>query len=165
VSLIMPKTPKNCLLMIVIVAVVIGFLGFYGGVLFQKSKQGINPQGVNQGFPNGTQQQGGAGKQGNSTGSQPVSGEITKLDSSTNTITIKTQNGGNKLVIYSSSTKINTTSEGSVSDLKVGGQITAVGPTGSDGLVTAQSISLGNGISQAGGGMPGGNQSGQQPPQ
>lgn len=152
---------KNSLILTIVIAVVIGALGFYGGIQYQKSQRGSFPEGTTQGFPGGTNQQGGTGRQGNTTGFRPVSGEITSLDGST--ITIKTQDGNSKIIIYSTSTKLNKTSEGSVSDLKVGEQVTAIGSESSDGTVTAQSISVGNGMLQ---GTPGGDQPGQngQPP-
>jgi hypothetical protein len=151
---------KNNLIKTIIIAIIVGALGFYGGIQYQKSQKVSFSRG-SQTFPGAANQQRTAGGQRNM-GARPVSGEITSIDD--NTITIKTQDGGSKIVIYSTSTKVNKTSEGSKSDLKVGEQVMAVGSESSDGTVTAQSISVGNKTFQ---GMPGGAQPGQnaqQPP-
>jgi len=102
---------KNNLITTIIVAVLVGGLGFYGGTLYQKNKQGNLAGRMNRGF---APQQGGAARQGNALGARPVSGEITSTDNES--ITIKTQNSGNKLVIISDSTKINKMSEGTKSE-------------------------------------------------
>lgn len=131
---------KNSLIITIVAAVIVGALGFYGGMQYQKSRRGSFLGRSAQGFPSGTNQQGGNARQRNGMG-RPVSGEITSMDEST--ITIKTQDGSSKIVIYSTSTKVNKTSEGSISDLKVGEKINAIGSEGSDGTITAQSISVG----------------------
>lgn len=136
---------KNNLVIIIIVAVIAGGLGFFGGMQYQKSQPGIFSRGANQGFPREFNQQRVNGRQGNGMG-RPVNGEIINLDE--NTITIKDRDGSSKIVVYSNSTKISKASEGSVSDLKVGEQVTAFGQEGSDGTVTAQTISIGGGMFQ-----------------
>lgn len=129
---------------IIIVAVVALAIGFYGGGQYQLSKNKGNSNrvagNIPSGFPGGSGQPG-SGKTG---GSQPISGEITALDSSS--LTVKTQDGSSKIILFSSSTKINKTSEGSESDLVKGEQVTIMGTTGTDGTVTAQSISVGERI-------------------
>jgi hypothetical protein len=147
---------KNNLLKIIIVAIVVGALGFFGGMQYQKSQRGNFLTNNNQRFVGGMNQQAGTVRQGRAAGFSPVSGEITSLDE--NTITVKTQDGSSKIIVYSSSTKVNKTSEGSMSDLKVGEQIMTIGSTGSDGTVTAESISVGGPVMQ---GAPVRGQSGQ----
>jgi len=147
---------KSSLIKTIIIIIVVGALGFYGGIQYQKSQRGNFSANGTQRFAGGTNQQVGTTRQGRAIGFIPVNGEITSLDEST--VTIKTQDGSSKIIIYSTSTKVNKMSEGSKSDLKVGEQITAIGSEGSDGTVTAQSISIGNGMFQ---GMPGGAQPGQ----
>lgn len=139
---------KNNLVKTIVIAIVVGALGFYGGIQYQESQKASFSRN-NQAFPSGANQQGTDRGQRSAMGVGPVSGEITKIDE--NTITIKTNDGSSKIVIYSTSTKVNKTSEGSISDLKVGGQIMTIGSTGSDGTITAQSISIGNQMQ----GMPG----------
>jgi ribosomal protein S1 len=125
---------KNNLIITIIIALIVGGLSFYGGTLYQKGK---TPSIGSRQFQNGDRPSGMQGRQNG----QPVSGEITSIEN--NSITVKTQDGSSKIVIYSDSTKVNKTSEATKDDLKVGEQIMVVGTTGTDGTVTAQSVSLG----------------------
>lgn len=147
---------KNSVIIIVIlIAIITGAAGFYGGMQYQKSQRGNITRGQFLGNGNGQNTRTG----NNFQGMKPVNGEITSVDSGT--ITIKIQDGSSKIVVYSSSTKINKTSEGSVSDLKVGEQVTAFGTEGSDETVTAQNINLGGGTFRM---QPGNNQNNQPTP-
>ncbi|OGK72082.1 hypothetical protein A2313_02910 [Candidatus Roizmanbacteria bacterium RIFOXYB2_FULL_41_10] len=137
---------KNNLMVTVIVAVVVGGLGFFGGMQYQKASarpsatvgqfQAQNGQARPEGFP--TRE--GTGSKGAS-GINPVSGEILEIDNKT--ITIKTQDGSSKIVIYSGSTNINKTSEGSMDDLQVGEEVMVIGTQDTNGTLTAQTISIG----------------------
>jgi hypothetical protein len=132
---------KNSLLITIVSVVTLGVLGFFGGMQYQKSQATKNPQGINQGLPGGPNQPRRTGAQRNAMVGRPISGEITSLDDKT--ITVKTQNGDSKIVVYSTSTKVNKTAEGVISDLAVGEQVMVLGQESSDGTLTAQSISLG----------------------
>jgi len=130
---------KNNLSTTLLIAVVVGVLAFYSGTLYQKNKtpnfkpgqftpgvgRNINPSGRLDGLQIG----------------RPVSGQITNIED--NTITIKTPDGSNKIVIYSGSTTINKTEPGSLQDLSVGSQIMVIGKEDDSGSLTAESISLG----------------------
>lgn len=135
------KTNKNLVILITAIVVSLG-AGFFGGLEYQKSKKvnnfGNNPPGLQQGT---TTRNGSGIKNGNPGGSQPVSGEITSVDNGS--LTVKTQDGGSKIVVLSSTTKINLSTEGSVSDLKAGDNIMVIGTTGTDGTVTATTVSIG----------------------
>jgi hypothetical protein len=156
---------KNNLVVTIIVAVIVGGISFFGGMQYQKS-QVSNFAGVPSQFGQRMIGQGFGGSQGRQ-GSTPMrsggfaSGEITSIDN--NTITIKTQDGSSKIIIYSDSTKVNKTSDGSKSDLKVGERITAVG-TESSGSITAQDISIGNTMFRMGAPGVQSNQNGQPVP-
>jgi hypothetical protein len=146
---------KNNPTIMIVIAIAIAGVAFFGGMQYQKSQQGSSLTGTFQRFPNGENQQ--MRRQGVSARSGGfTSGEIVSIDN--NTVTIKTQDGSNKIVVYSDSTKISKTSDGSKSDLKVGERITAVGSE-SSGMITAQNISIGNGIFRMG--VPGAAQPGQ----
>lgn len=131
---------KSNLTTTLLIAVVVGALGFYSGTLYQKNKTPDFKPGQ---FPSGMQRSNGTGIR-NGSGMQvgrPVSGEITSIED--NTITIKTPDGSNKIVIYSASTTINKTEQGSLDDLSVGSQIMVIGKEDDSGSLTAESISLG----------------------
>jgi len=143
------------------VAVLSGGLGFFGGIKYQETKKptGTSPfsmrnrtNGTN--TTNGTN---GTKQQGTKSGMQPVSGEITAVDGTS--ITVKTMDGSSKIILVSSATTVNKTTEGTVSDLKTGEKVMVIGTSGNDGTVTASMISLGN----RGFGGPGGAGNGQEP--
>lgn len=139
------KKNKGTITIIVITLVALG-AGFFGGVQFQKSQKIKTPFGFQGGLQNGTGRTTDIGNNGTNgmvrNGNQPVSGEITSIDDTG--ITIKTSDGGSKIVIFSSSTKVNKTTEGSKSDLIKGATVMVIGTTGTDGTVTAQTVNVGN---------------------
>ncbi len=151
---------KNSLLTTIIITIVVGVIGFYAGKQYQntqcttgKSSTRINNQ---QGGPPG-QMSGTSGQTNGQNGpmgnNAPVSGEITSQDSQS--ITIKMQDGSTKIIILSNSTKIIKTTDGTASDLKTGQKVTVMGSE-SNGSITAQTISLGNGFNGMGGQKPDG---------
>jgi hypothetical protein len=152
------KKNKGIIVTTIIVLVATG-VGFFGGVQYQKSQKVKTPSGFQGGLQNGSGRTTEIGKNGTGgmarNGNQPVSGEITSIDDTG--ITVKTADGGSKIIIFSSSTKVNKTTEGLKSDLTKGATVMVIGTTGTDGTVTAQTVSVGN-VAQ---GMP----SGAQPPQ
>lgn len=136
---------KKSLVITVVIAIAVGVLSFYGGIQYQKSKRGNFATRGGQ-FPGMIGQQGTIRRQGNGNGFRPVSGEITSIDN--NTITIKMPDGSSKIVVFSDSTVINKTAEGSPSDLKTGAQVMIIGSESGNGTVSATSISLGGGFFQ-----------------
>jgi hypothetical protein len=130
--------------MIIIGILVIGVAAgsFFGGMKYQQGRRSANfrqlgaqGQRMGVGNANGNRVAGGF---------RPVSGEIISMDDKS--ITVKLTDGSTKIVIYSTSTKVNKTSEGTISDLKTGEQIMVVGTAGTDGTVTAQNISVGGNL-------------------
>jgi len=152
------KNKKNNLLMIAVVALIVGAISFWGGMQYQKSRISNLARGQ---FPGGQNNLDGNQRgQGNTQRMQPLSGEITSQDETS--LTVKTQDGSSKIIVFSEKTVVNKTSEGSKSDLKTGEQVTVIGTSNSDGSLTAQTISIGNSFL----GMPaGGNQPGQNIPE
>ncbi len=132
---------KYPIMTIVIVALGVGAAAFFGGMQYQKTQatrlmqgqfRGVNGEGALGGFQ---------GRGGNGQSTIPVSGEILSQDDTS--ITVKTQDGGSKIVILTDDTNINKSSEGSKSDLKTGEKITVFGKANSDGSITAQNVSIG----------------------
>lgn len=137
---------KKSLVLTIIVVLLVGTGAFFAGMKYQQNKRGSQ---FRQFSGNGIQQGQRAG--GNRIGLQPVNGEILSADNKS--ITVKLQDGSSKIVIYSDSTKVNKNSEGSKEDLKVGEQVMVISSQGTDGTVTAQSISVGGNVLR---GMPSG---------
>jgi hypothetical protein len=95
-----------------------------------------------------------AGAQGNPNGStngrQRISGTIAAVSSSE--ITIKATDGTSTTFAVGSSTVVNRVDEGSKDDLKVGVAVTATGTAGSDGVLNATIVRIGQaGPTQSGG--------------
>ena len=113
-------------------------IGIAGGVLIGRSGaaagQGNSARGQ---FASGqeTGQQGGGGF---------TSGTIVSIDGTT--IAVKAQDGTQKTVTTSTDTMVTKTSASSVGALKKGETVTVIGATGSDGSVTATTISEGAGL-------------------
>jgi len=139
---------KKCIAIAIIAVVIAGGGAFYGGMQYNKSKsasqmatrngggqfQGQQGQGGNK-QSGGQRMGGGNGNQGDFSG-----GEIISKDDKS--ITIKTKDGGSKIIYFSDSTKIGKAVEGSSSDLSVGQQIMITGKADANGSVTAQNIQI-----------------------
>jgi len=131
---------NKTLIGIIAVVIIIGGGAFYGGMLYGESisansRTSLNRQGA-AGFAAGMGQRGtGTQQNGGFSG-----GEIIKKDDSS--VTIKLTNGSSQIVLFSGSTKIMKSTDGSAADLIVGKQITATGSKNQDGSITAQSIQL-----------------------
>lgn len=105
----------------------------------------------------GSQQPGapGAGGIGGMGGGNIITGSIIAADDTS--VTVKTSDGGTKIILTSASTSITKTTAGSLSDLVVGENVLISGTTNADNTVTASSIVLGSNLGLggvAGGGAP-----------
>lgn len=123
---------KNILAIIsIIVLLAVGGGAFYGGMIYGKRQRSMPS------FGNGNFQ---GTKNGNGAGGGMASGEIISKDG--NSITLKTQNGGSKIIFYSSATAVNKSTSGTTDDLVAGTNISVTGTAGSDGSITAKSIQI-----------------------
>ena len=73
---------------------------------------------------------------------RPVAGEILAQDDKS--ITVKTLDGGSKIILLTSTTTISKATEGTKEDLKAGEQVRISGTINPDGSVSALNIQLGN---------------------
>jgi hypothetical protein len=112
---------KNSLVITIIVAIIVGALGFYGGTWYQKSQQGNLAKGMGQEFPSDTGSSRGMRGPGNAAGGGMINGEIVAIDDQS--LTVKTEDGSNTIVFISDSTTINKTAEGTLSDLTSGAKV------------------------------------------
>ncbi|PIQ72757.1 hypothetical protein COV86_01415 [Candidatus Roizmanbacteria bacterium CG11_big_fil_rev_8_21_14_0_20_35_14] len=131
---------KNNIVLIIVLALLVGGLGFYGGMKYQQSQRvSFSGQFNNrQGIRSGTNSRGGF---------QPVSGEIIASDDKS--ITVKLQDGSSKIILLSDKTQINKAETVDKSQLKTGEKVAVFGTENTDGSVTATNIQL-NPIVRAG---------------
>jgi hypothetical protein len=124
---------KKHYIITIVIAIVVGLGGFYGGTLYQKSVK-TTPTGA------GAFRQAGINGQRGTGGFRGTMGQILSMDSKS--ITVSVPGGGSKIIFFSGSTSVSKTVSGAVSDLKVGDNIVATGTTNTDGSVSATDISL-----------------------
>jgi hypothetical protein len=130
---------KNIVIATLLVIVFTG-IGFAAGMKFQQKRNSV----IRGQFPSGQMQRGAFGGDQNlqrgRNGNGMTNGEIIGVDE--RSVTVKMLDGSSKVVLLSSTTTINKSSEGSTSDLKTGEKVAVFGNTNSDGSLTAQSIQL-----------------------
>jgi hypothetical protein len=144
------KKKTNSLAITILVAVLVGAGGFYGGMQYEKSKVGSASNAQFAGAGGRGQGAGRLGQAGRNSFGRPVTGEIISQDASS--ITVKLQDGSTKIVNLTDKTTINKSSTASKTDLTSGQQVTAFGAANSDGSINAQMVSLGSSMFFRGGG-------------
>ncbi len=134
----------------IVIAIVVGLGGFYGGMLYGK-KQALTPAGL-AGLSQTQRQQlftgarGSAGASGARRGSFGgngggfTSGSIISKDDKS--ITVKGMDGSSHIIFVASSTTVSKSVDGAISDLSVGNNVIVNGSGNSDGSLTAQNIQI-----------------------
>ena len=121
----------------IILIIAAAAVGFYAGMQYQTGRaRNTFAQG-------GTFRQRFAGQfaqNGQNANFQAVRGQI--LSMSNNILTIKLSDGSTKIVVLSGNTTFAQSAKASLSDLKVGDTVNAIGTTNSDGSVTAQDLQI-----------------------
>lgn len=128
--------------LVIIVAIIVGLVGFYGGVKYQESKTPEFARNIPENFEQMRGQM--EHSLNNSSELATFRGEIISKDDSS--ITVKLSDDSSKIVIFSDSTGINKSEEGLIEDLSEGVQVMIMGQTNSDGSVTARNIQIGTGM-------------------
>ena len=141
---------QKTIVSLVIALLVVGAGAFYGGTVYAGKKApsaaaramdanrvaggraGAGGFGQGQG---GAATRGGAGMNGGFT-----AGEV--ISKNANSITLKLQDGGSKVVLYATSTPVMKTTEGSMNDVAAGTQVTITGTANSDGSIMASSVQI-----------------------
>lgn len=135
---------------IIIALIAVGGGAFYGGMKYAESKSSAgshasgfrNLQNLSPEERQKQIDQMGGGRTGanRQMGGGIANGEIISKDGQS--ITVKLQDGGSKIVFYSASAEISKFAAGSPSDLEVGKTVMISGKTNDDGSITAQSIQI-----------------------
>lgn len=124
---------------VLLIVVGVGVAAFFGGMKYQESVS----QSVRQaGFGNGGMRTVGMRTNGqqNRMGIRPVNGEVLSTDE--DSVTVKTMDGGSKIVLYTEKTTVNKASAAAKSDIKTGDKVMIIGTENTDGSMTAQNIQL-----------------------
>ncbi len=122
------------LVKVIVGALVVGAVGFWGGMQYQKSQTPVAQSG------SGTFTRGAGRGAGGGAGGGFTTGSIISNDGTS--ITIQMQSGSTKVVLVSPSTSVMKTVAGKIVDLRVGTNVSVTGTANTDGSVTAQMIQL-----------------------
>lgn len=125
------KIQKQCIVLVVIAACLAATAGFFVG---RSTVAQTAPVRVGQ-FGTGT---GGASRMPRSV--NVANGEVVAIDGQS--LTVKTQDSGSRIVFISSKTEVLKFVEGATSDLVIGDRVLVVGTSGAGGSLTAESIQL-----------------------
>jgi len=129
---------KNIIISSILVVVLLLGVSFYGGMKYgQNHKTSVDRTNLGQRNP---QIVGNNTLGGNRTLGGMVSGEIISIDDKS--ITVKSQDGGSRIIFLSASTTISKMTEGNLSDLIVGSNISINGTNNTDNSINAQTIQI-----------------------
>jgi len=140
------------ILPIIVIVIIVAVGSFFAGMKYGQSKNSDNLSQRNfQGFENlsAEERQQRIEQMGANVGSMRlignrdsgfVLGEIISRDNQS--ITVKMQDGGSKIIFFSDNTQVSKFTDGNSSDLEVGETVMVNGTTNQDGSITAQSIQM-----------------------
>lgn len=118
-------------------AVVVGIGLFYGGFRYGENKAVTNRGNF---AGNAGMMRNGGGRGNFARGGSLAAGDIIAKDDKS--FTVKSIDGGSKIIFFSTSTQVMRSAAGSLADLKVGDRITAEVSNDASGVATARSIQV-----------------------
>ncbi len=128
--------------MIVIIAITVAAVAFFGGMQYQKTQVAATSTTSGKFAQDGQGGQNGQGRLGGRRGGfgGATIGDVVSVDATS--VTIKLQDGSSKIVNISGKTTISKTATAAQTDLKTGERVATFGATNSDGSITAQNIQI-----------------------
>ncbi len=144
------QNTNNKKVVYIAVGIIVLALAFYAGMMVGKGQAGTSgPTFTQNGTRTGNFSGGNfAGRFAGSGSGTFVSRGAGGMDAGTiiakdaESITIKTRDGGSKIIFYNGSTQVMKTAAAAASDLSVGEEVNVLGSTNSDGSVSANSIQI-----------------------
>ena len=142
------KNTMNKTIITAIMVIIVGAGSFYGGIKYDQSAALASGQNTG---ANGTPRQGGGagGRRGMGANGGFSGGEIIAKDATSITIKLRDnpmangqQVGGSKIIFISDSTQVMKAVAGSLKDLTIGQNVSAMGTPNADGSISAESIQI-----------------------
>jgi uncharacterized protein YneF (UPF0154 family) len=129
---------KKNLILILIVLIIVGAGGFFGGMKYGESQalKNLTPEKIREIF----QQRSPLFAQNQRQRAGFLSGQVISKDEKS--LTIKLADGSTKIVFLSQSTQITKATEGSIEDIEIGKEISVTGTQNEDGSLTARTIQI-----------------------
>jgi len=132
---------EKTLLIIIVLAIGIGVIAFYGGMKYGQSLalKNLTPEKMREIF----QQRGGpvfTQNQGQGQRAGFLSGQVISKDE--NSLTIKLADGSTKIIFLSQLTQISKATKGTREDIETGKEVSVTGTQNEDGSLTARTIQI-----------------------
>lgn len=124
---------------VIIIVILVAGLSFWGGMIYAGNNIKAAATSRQNSFAQNGGTRGGAGMRIGAGGGF-VSGEVLSKDNQS--VTIKLNNGGSKIVLISPTTKVEKTVDGVTADVIVGKQVMVTGTANPDGSVSATSVQI-----------------------
>lgn len=135
---------KQSLIIGIVIAVIVGVGGFYGGTIYAKSQASSAQGSARSGFAGGQAAGGGAARQGgNASGFNRggmTTGDVVSNDGTTMVVSLAS--GGSKNILLSSSTQYLVLSKATAGDVKQGTAVIISGTPNADGSITATMVQV-----------------------
>ncbi len=135
---------KNLIAPLIVGAIILSGGSFYVGMQYQKSQTPTPAFQRTAGAGSAFAGRGGAGgPQGRIAGSfggNMTAGQV--VSKTDNSLTVQLRDGSSKIVIYSTSTRVGKATDGSMTDVNAGAEVTISGSANPDGSVTASMIQI-----------------------
>lgn len=127
-------------LTVLLITVGVGAIAFFGGMKYQESVSLSRRQMMFGGDGMRTIGAQSGNTQQTRMGVRPISGELVSIDE--DSVTVKTPDGGSKIVLFTDKMTIHKASVAEKADMKTGEKVMIIGTGNADGSVSAQSIQL-----------------------
>jgi hypothetical protein len=137
---------KKIVWIVVVIVLLIG--AFYGGMIYGKGQTSTSVAGGSSAYSGARGMRGAGGFGGGAAAGGSAFGQIISKDATSITVQLatptagSTSQSGSKIILLDQGTKISKQSNGTLSDLAVGTNVSVAGTANTDGSISAQSIQI-----------------------